>query len=399
MRYLTAVNTVLLICIGAASGWLLYGQMVSVPCPAPDGTGYNQVVDMFRLGIQLSTQDPDRSDALIQTAIEHQSLYPQAVPEMWEIFRQHVDKMATDRDRAAALAIYLSSVTDAISCTDSVESMAPLWEVKKAVQKMERRVLEGWRRELDNHLECLVSDLKSRGLEALTGTSDAADSQDPNTKQAPPQQPAPEDLRRELEAFSQLAARFNVELPEKLDSLVNTIVATATEDIEKIEQDLETHCQTLLKGEKIKPAGLKSDSSGEAEAELVVCEQLWKRAENVQVKLQKVSAWSSLAPPRGDDDTTPVASLMQRLFKCQQNISKVQSLAYNLWALRAIYTASDSPAWYEHLGKIDVSHLHPYVHALYSSVLDSRRSAEQDPYARHIVNIILNKDKVSLEAF
>jgi hypothetical protein len=84
----------------------------------------------------------------------------------------------------------------------------------------------------------------------------------------------------------------------------------------------------------------------------------------------------------------------------EADVVRLQSLRYNLWALRSIYEAESSDNWDSILGRIDVGLLHPTVNALYSMTYDEQvRKVTDSGIRTRTVQNILNSKKQGLQSF
>lgn len=373
----------------------LYEKLADVPSdvtPESGGRGEDEswVVDMLREGLRLSDDDPKRSDMLIQIALDQQPMYPGSVQTMWPIIRGHVEQMEADRDRVAALTIYLDSVTDAIRSCHNIELVQRLWTLKTEVETERRKYLEGWRSTLDDELKQFLSEVKSGGLEAITSRHRSSD----NSSVA--EEP---DLYGEIEAFEALATPLGIAPPNTLGQIPDAVSDAVSEAIREIEVDLESQRQAV-KTEKLEPARAADDapiSTGEGPCEAL----LWRAMTAMEdVNSRNVLFWLSRGRTAPEDAVQGGALHAQRLGECIKGIKELQTVAYNLWALRQIHAAGEVTMWSDYLGAIDVGLLHPSVHAMYSQVSDSRLNRAQDSSSRlAAMAILLNKEKIPLKAF
>jgi len=385
----------------------LYKKLASQPQPlktTPESEGREEdgsrAIDMLHEGLGLSKQAPkdeELRDTLIELALDEQSIYPGLVPRIWPLIKDHVERMDADRDRVAALTIYLGSVTNAIRCCRSTELVEGLWEVKDEIEKERRKYMERWRSALDAELKDFLSEVKSSGLNALT--SRGGHSEQPSPGEEPQQGPNKPNLLEEIETFESLATPLGMQLPGTVREIADAVSDAIKRDIQELEAALESQRQ-VLNTEKVAPARAADD--GPPGTGRGPCQELLSRASTLMEDLSSsdVVFWLRRRRNTSDYASDPVESYAQQLLQCMQRISQVQTVAYNLWAARQIHGAGEVATWSDYLGVIDVGHLHPSVHALYSQVSDSRLNAEQDPRNRlTAISILLNKAKIPLTAF
>ena len=106
---------------------------------------------------------------------------------------------------------------------------------------------------------------------------------------------------------------------------------------------------------------------------------------------------------RSEEAKKPESALTDAHKEIEQllsDVTRLQGIRYNLWALRTIYRAQQSGNWDRLLGKIDVGLLQPTVSALYSTTYDSLIREKTDPRTRIVaVQNILNDKKAALSSF
>jgi hypothetical protein len=111
----------------------------------------------------------------------------------------------------------------------------------------------------------------------------------------------------------------------------------------------------------------------------------------------RLNRWASAASAADDTSVRKTSSETEAVL---EDLSRAQVMLYNLWAIRQINAAEDSPQWPDYLGTIDRSLLHPSVSAMWNLVHDRRFAEVQKREDRpSTVRRLLNAHLVGLERF
>lgn len=339
------------------------------------------LVEMLREGLR-SGKDDERSDALIQIALDGQSLHPAAAAELWAELREYSKTIEEDYGQVTTLTIYLASITDAIELCDNRESFDRLWRIRGEVRQERRRCIQRWCESLQTELQAFLTDVEKG---ALTKDGETI----PKGQQ--------EQLRYQIEVFSDLAQQDGVTMPKAVDRIAEAVRAKLIDRVRQLEDEAESQRLADLDGKKIEPAKLEAEKhvAGDYQTLLVRL-----AAVAGDLDSEAYAFWLSRLSEGESGDSPPSVQIAERVLKCVERVRTLQRQRYNLWALRVVYGAGESTSWHQRLGVVETGHLHPSVYVCYSITHDERLKAEQDPHNRqNAVTSLLCKEKISLEAF
>ena len=378
MKYLIVTNIMALAFLCLLVGLVLHNQPGKTAVSASQVTPTEYLTEILHQGLGNDSDGAQR-DALIEIALEGQSLHPTAAEELWAQLHEYYASKP-DYDRVVGLTIYLDSVNDAITSCDSLETFDTLWAVRNDIQEERRKSIEGWRKSLQTELQTFRVQIEQHGLTKAFEDSTAANQ---------------ERLQNQVRLFTDLAEQAGVSLPDEIGMVAQAAKKDFLHRISQIAAGI-TSCQEL-KEENIEPA---SSDSGKTHRGVCQC---------ILVQLQKVmddaneeylAFWLNQTAQTPSNATSADESVMEKIAACAELTRKLQQLHYNQWALRVIEGANDLDSWYEDLGVIEIGYLHPSVHSLYASTHDKQLNAEKDFNNRMTaVGVLLSQKKVPLEAF
>ena len=197
--------------------------------------------------------------------------------------------------------------------------------------------------------------------------------------------------------YADLAESIKQPLPAEVGKIALAVHEGILQRLEQINKEVESERGWDLKNKSIEPAIGKSKKPSQG-----LYQKLLERLEVIdnEAKTEECAFWLAQLPETTADVPSATESVAEDISDCAVRIWKLQRLRYNLWALRTIHRAANSPNWYEELGVIDVGHLNPSVHSLYAMTHDDRLGTEKNIGNRMIaVQVLLSKEKFHLEAF
>lgn len=381
MKYLIITNMLVLVGLGI----LLLGSDVAVfqkpaATPASGDPPETHLAELLSAGLG-NTTDEARSDALIRAALDGQSLHPMAAEGVWSRLKEVYSKRS-GFDRVVGLTIYLNAIEDTVGTCVDIDTFEKLWAIRDDVISERNKAMEPWQNELQKELAAFRTLVEKDGWRKTIATDEG-------------KQKA-EQLQNEVQMYEDIAEQTNQRLPDEVSKTATAIEDGIRQRLKQIDKELESERGRDLNKELIEPVEeSKTSSRGTYQKLLDRVEVL-----DSEARTEECVFWLTHLPQATNVAPSAVEPVAEAISLRAAQIWQLQRLRYNLWALRIIYGADDSPQWQEELGVINTGQLDPSVHSLYTMTHDKRLGNETDVDNRtNAVQVLLSKKKVPLEAF
>lgn len=337
--------------------------------------------DLFEQGaIAFQAGQLDRADLLTQAALRAQSRRPSTANAVWNKFRPFLDNAAKGpRDRLERVMVYRTSVETAMLDCGNVTDFEQLWAVRNEVtgeiNKARSELTKTIQTEVVNYQKEIVGKKLPAQLASFAGLSGKIEPQLVVLIASKP--------------VDTIAAKDAALDLSWVTGIAQGLRDLTTAEVEKLEKQAEDIRGVTSKGGAVE----KSDTSG-------LCEQLLQDVQTLSHVLQQAQLdhWLAGTATKPQKETT--VGLVQRLALLYGEVTKLQQLRYNIWALQRIGAAETVSNWDIYLGEIDTGRLEPTVHAIYSTTYETRIRQRDDPQSRaKTVQSILVGRKITPASF
>jgi enamine deaminase RidA (YjgF/YER057c/UK114 family) len=325
----------------------------------------------------------------------------------------------TPEECVLRLTTYLESVEKAALTAKNEVEFETVWDVRKSVIGKRNAAVESVKHEIGTDLNKAAQEIrqlagKADHLAAIKQLSDVGGELLPK-------------IQVIKVVFSSGQAGTDA-LPkavtEGVTAAVKEVLVVAEKQVAELEQNRDAEVKADSSGDTPEPGGAADGPSAKKDAPLEErpgrYEALGHRLSELRQAMDDadVPTWLGVLSNSGKETkehqeksskpaTSQVtecekmsANLQKRIESLSGDLSRLQGLRYNLWALRTIYRAESSPNWDGILGRIDVGLLQPTVGSRYSSTYETLIKDKTDPRTRIVaVQNVLNGKKIGLTSF
>jgi hypothetical protein len=350
------------------------------------------IINMFNEGTRINrTNNPDLDDAdtlgaaMIQTALERFSDYPEAAAGMKTSFAAYVENLSPI-ERYLKWDVFLEYLDQTISQSNNADSVRSLWVIRQNIIKDQKSAILEEINETIQKTNVFIADLKrKKTLEEIISVPLAEDIQASLTFLLDELGDYQEEESSEISSAVSKLRSVVSEIPEIFDKAIQHATSKLTEDFET-----EKKKDKSLDGAEAFIPSREENSS------------VWKRG-NYQILLDEiVELIKSLENPSivfgnvyRKETEIKIQNIQEQLAGLFEQTRRMQLIRYNLWVTRRL----SSNATFDTLSIIDTGFLVSSVNALYSSKESELLQNDATHLRTQHIRKLLLTEKIGLNAF